>query len=144
MTAKIKTGFVFVSIMLAILLILHCAKQPSFPVGIYATAITSEDLPATIPEEARTSLAGDWKITFGDNNRFSVSKSDELMAIGDFAVTDNQLTFKDSEGLAACPDPDIGIYTWVFDKNTMTFTTVEDSCLGRNSILTTHRWTKQE
>ena len=144
MSVKIKTGLVFVSIVLALLLIPHCAKQPSFPVGIYATAITSEDLPATIPEEARTSLAGNWELTFGDDNRYSVRTSDEIIAQGDFVVTDDQLTFKDSEGTGACPEPDIGVYKWVFDKETLAFTTVEDACIPRNSILTTHRWTKQD
>lgn len=114
---------------LTLFLLVTSTWAQTLPTGTYTTTITKAD--------AADRFVGKWEITLDDKNRFTVHKNGELMVEGRSTFTANQWTLTDEKGRLACTGAEIsGTYKWNFDGKTLTLTTVEDKCGGRNTILT--------
>ena len=98
------------------------AKDP-FPVGIYAS--------------------GDFTVAFSSDGTFRVREKRDVVVEGSYTVEASRITLTDKQGRYACVAEGSGKYTWKQEGQTLAFTKVDDSCSGRERILTKQPLTKQ-
>jgi len=64
-----------------------------------------------------------YEFDFGNDGRVDVT--------GAYTAKDNQVTVWDTMGENICPSDQKGVYSYVMDGDTVTFTKVTDACPGR-------------
>ena len=122
--------------LLVLLLVLAgCATPESALLGTYTTTITKEE---------RYDLAGPWKLTITEDNRYRWTHKDLVADEGHCTITENQIVFNYEDGPYGCFYFPVYTYTWAFDGEAMNLTPVEDGCLVREFVLTLHPWYKQD
>jgi len=126
-----------------------CVVTPSLPSGSYATTITRDDcLTRTdLSPTVRGVIPGKWQITLAEGGRYSVVKDGYLVAEeGHYTLEQDQLVFTGETGAYVCDGPgeENAAYKWAFDGKELSLTTVEDGCIGRNSVFTMHPLSKQD
>ncbi len=132
---------------LSLALLGFTTEPASVPPGTYTTTFTANEIPPEFPAEARSNLAGHWKLKLTEGERFSVAKGGEIIAEGRYNFTREQFVLTDEKGKASCAAGDgtaaTGTYQWAFDGKKLTFTVVEDDCPGRRFVLTFHPLMKE-
>jgi hypothetical protein len=107
-----------------------------FPSGSYTTTIADSDIPASAPADMRTSMAGAWVITFGDNGHAAVTYNGRQVVDATYSTNGNQLLLGEDTGEYACHAN--ARYTWHAAGGELHLTRVEDACDGRVVALTAH------
>ena len=97
--------------------------KDAFPVGIYAS--------------------DDFTIAFRSDGTFRVSEKGDAVVEGTYTVEADRITLTDKQGRYACVTEGPGKYTWKQNGQTLAFTKVDDSCTGRERVLTSGPLTKQ-
>lgn len=92
---------------------------------------------------AGTYASGDFTVAFRSDGTFRVSEKGEAVVEGSYAVEADRITLTDKQGRYACVAEGPGKYTWKQNGQTLAFTKVDDSCPGRERILTTQPLTKR-
>lgn len=99
-------------------------------------------------EAAIPLLTGHWELKLVDESRYTVTstRDGEVVVEGRYTLMQDQIVLTDEQGSLAClrPETESGTYKWAFEKEALTLTPVEDECGGRNVILTSHSWLKQD
>ena len=108
------------------------------PVGIYATTIAEQDIPAFFPQESAELLIGDWQIEFTENGIAFVTKDGERVVTTRYHSNPARLILQDQEGRLACVPPRAGVFEWLLQDNVLTITEVQDTCAGRALVLTAY------
>ena len=108
------------------------------PVGIYATTIAEQDIPAAFPPEAAEMLVGDWQIEFTEEGIAFVTKDGEPVVTTRYRSNPARLILQDLEGSLACTPPGAGVFAWLLLDDVLTITEVQDACAGRALVLTAH------
>lgn len=92
---------------------------------------------------AGTYGSGDFTVAFGSDGTFRVSEKSDAVVEGSYTVEADRITLTDKQGRYACVAEGPGKYSWKQNGQTLAFTKVDDSCPGRERILTTQPWTKR-
>src|SRR5215831_6602620 len=71
-------------------------------------------------------VAGEFTLTFNGDGSYTVSAQDKVVVKGTHKVSNDEITFTDSEGEYACGADKPGKYKWKFDGKALTFTKVAD------------------
>lgn len=145
MSQKISLWAAAPLLLLALLGFTESSSSPQL--GTYSVTITAEEIPSSIPAEARGNIAGQWGMTFAAENQYRISKDGNVLVEGRFASTKEQLTLTDEKGPLACSPQsglETGTYKWSYEEKKLTLTAVEDGCEGRRFILTLHPWRKEK
>jgi hypothetical protein len=102
--------------------------------GDYTITLAETDFATTVADSLRRSTAGAWGIAFHQGNHMAVTHNGREVMQGAYQVNGNQITFSEDTGPYACRTP--GTYTWQMSNGQVTFTRVQDACVGRALILT--------
>lgn len=92
---------------------------------------------------AGTYASGDFTVAFRSDGTFRVSEKGDAVVEGSYTVEQDRITLTDKQGRYACVAEGPGKYTWQQNGQTLAFTKVDDSCPGREKILTTKPLTKR-
>ena len=92
---------------------------------------------------AGTYASGDFTVAFRSDGTFRVSEKGDAVVEGSYTVQADRITLTDKQGRYACVAEGPGKYTWKQNGQTLAFTKVDDSCPGRERILTTQPLTKR-
>jgi hypothetical protein len=86
-----------------------------------------------------------YTITFEKTGTFRYVKGDRLMVEGEFAAKDGEISLRDKSGVDACVGPGLnpGTYRWKLDADSLSFTTIHDSCNERIRGLTGQQWKRK-
>ncbi|MFN8592662.1 MAG: hypothetical protein U0031_14485 [Thermomicrobiales bacterium] len=108
--------------------------------GVFTVTIAKPDVPRALADGP--SLVGLWNMTFNGDGTFSLSRQDVGQIVtGKFEAGEATLTFTEWTGIIGCNiDPDSGspaTYAWRRSDDTLTLTTITDSCPERLTLLTT-------
>jgi hypothetical protein len=112
--------------MLAILTCLLCVAiyaEDKFPTGAF--------------------VAGTFTLQFNGDGSYTVAAEDKIVVKGTYAVSQDEVVLKDSEGDYACGADKPGKYKWKYDGKAITFSKVEDECDGRSQGLTSQPFVKK-
>jgi hypothetical protein len=109
--------------------------------GAYHSTIVQGDVPASAPADLRTGIVGDWVITVHGPTHAVVSYNGREVVQAPLSLQGSEIRFEDDSGDYACHSP--ARYTWALSGHTLRFTKLEDSCQGREVVLTSHAWTMQ-
>lgn len=113
--------------------------------GTYTTTITEADIPPSVPPELIPELVGQWEIELTEAGSYIVSKDNEVMVVGRYTSNPSRVVLTDLEGPIAClfPGGATSVYEWTFGNDILSFSTIQDPCVGRMIILTAHAWQKE-
>jgi outer membrane protein assembly factor BamB len=89
-------------------------------------------------------VSGDFTVAFRSDGAFRVSEKGDAVVEGSYTVEVDRITFTDKQGRYACLDEGPGTYAWKQNGQTLAFTKVDDSCPGRERILTRQPLTKRK
>lgn len=110
--------------------------------GDHTVTITESDVPATAPADLRTGVAGTWAIAFHPGNHYVVTFNGQPAVEGTYRVEGDRLIIDPNDsGPRACGSG----ATYTFQTGSggqVTFTRVEDDCLGRRIVLATRPLTR--
>lgn len=117
------------------------------PVGVLLTllviAMPVGALRAKATFPAGTYASGDFTVVFSSDGTFRVSEKGDAVVEGSYTVEADRITLTDKQGHYSCVAEGPGKYTWKQSGQTLAFTKVDDSCTGRERILTTQPLTKR-
>jgi hypothetical protein len=142
-----QTKIVVVSAAISLLLIASVgfALSSAPNAGTYLSSIALEDIPASIPTEAKAMFVGEWTMTLAEDRRYRIAKNGQALVEGHFVSSAEQIKFTDEAGDLACTQASgmrTGSYEWSYQNHKLTFTPVTDTCEGRRFVLGTHPWTQ--
>jgi len=90
-----------------------------------------------------TYTSGEFTVAFRSDGTFRVSEKGDVVVEGSYTVEADQIALTDKQGRYACVGEGPGKYTWKQNGQTLAFTKVDDSCPGREKVLTTQPLTKR-
>src|SRR5215813_10841875 len=93
---------------------------------------------------AGTYASGEFTVAFRGDGTYRVSEKGDAVVDGSYTVESDQITLTDKQGRYACVGEGPGKYTWKQNGQTLAFTKIDDSCPGREKVLTTRPLTKAE
>ena len=118
-------------------------QAQSFNGLLITVNITSDDV-AGFSADTQLLLLGTWTIAFDNNGGYAVGKDSTVTAIGLWASDGSVISLSDVGGPFACTgDNATGTYNTTTDGSSYAFTTISDSCQGREFLMTVHRFTVQ-
>jgi hypothetical protein len=107
--------------------------------GVFSVTITSDDIPRNMA--GGPALAGLWNMTFNSDGTFSLARQDVGQIVnGTFEAQEATLSFTGWQGLVGCPiaeDDEPATYAWREEDETLTLTSIDDTCAERLTLLTT-------
>lgn len=107
--------------------------------GVFTVTVAKPDVPRGL--SGGPALIGLWNITFNGDGTFNLARQDVGPVVsGTFEASEASLTFTAWTGIVGCPiTPDSGpvTYAWRQVDETLTLTSVTDSCVERLTLLTT-------
>ena len=107
-----------------------------FPHGTYTVTMVAGDIPPGAPAEMATQLVGAWVLAFGDNGHALVTFNGQQVVDATYTMNGNELILGADTGGYACNSN--ARYTWHAAGGELHLTRVEDTCLGRALVLSTH------
>jgi hypothetical protein len=108
--------------------------------GVFTVTIARPDVPANLA--GGPALVGLWNITFNGDGTYSLHRQDvgEVVS-GTFDAGEATLTFTEWRGIVGCEitaeSGEPASYAWRQTDDTLTLTTISDSCVERLTLLTT-------
>ena len=143
MNAKKIFSYTFV-LTLILLFLISCQSAQGFPEGSYTAVLSAENLPADLPPEVVTFLAGTWEITF-TNDALVANKDGELMVEGTYYANNDKITVTDTGGPASATSAEeaTGQYQWTLKGDQLTFSVLNEPSFGRQIVFATVPWTKK-
>jgi hypothetical protein len=107
--------------------------------GVFTVTVAKPDVPRSL--SGGPALVGLWNITFNGDGTFSLARQDVGHVVsGTFEASEASLTFTEWTGIVGCPitpDSEPATYAWRQVDETLTLTSVTDSCTERLTLLTT-------
>lgn len=97
---------------------------------------------AQAPTLPGTYTTGPISITF-DGSTYRISRGAQVAVTGEFQLTRDTVTFRDQGGAVSCSSTVAGRYLWKRDGAALTFTLIDDACLGRRGALPGKVWTRK-
>jgi len=79
-------------------------------------------------------LSTDYSVEFADDLSYEAAGAPNLMeidVIGQAAVDGCEISFTDTGGDYACPEEQVGVYTFSVSETTLSFAVIDDACDGR-------------
>ena len=109
----------------------------TFPHATYASTFTPDDVAAN-PE-----LAGQFESTYSPEGRFTVRRNGEVLIEGSYALSFDEVTFRNERGPTACSNS--GRCRWTVNTVTgnMFFGRLADDCDARFRYLTRRSFAKK-
>jgi hypothetical protein len=132
---------VFTCLMLAFPALARWQDEPELQplTGVFTVTVARPDVPRGL--SGGPALIGLWNITFNGDGTFSLSRQDVGSVVsGTFAASEASLTFTEWTGIVGCPitpESEPVTYAWRQVDETLTLTSVTDSCPERLTLLTT-------
>jgi hypothetical protein len=107
--------------------------------GVFSVTITSDDIPRNMA--GGPALSGLWNMTFNSDGTFSLARQDVGQIVnGTFEAQEATLSFTEWQGLVGCPiaeGDEPATYAWREEDETLTLTSIDDTCAERLTLLTT-------
>jgi hypothetical protein len=107
--------------------------------GVFTVTVAKPDVPRSL--SGGPALVGLWNMTFNGDGTFSLARQDVGHVVsGTFEASEASLTFTEWTGIVGCPITNGGepvTYAWRQVDETLTLTSVTDSCIERLTLLTT-------
>ncbi len=122
-------------------------RAESPPAGGYFMTVAEEDIPESVPTEAKRNLVGKWEMTLSTDKKYQISKDGNVLVKGSFDLSGGQITVTDEEGVLACtgqPSMETGTYNWTYEEGKLSFKIVDDKCEGRRLVLSLRSWQKED
>ncbi|MGH7541385.1 MAG: hypothetical protein ACRELC_10340 [Gemmatimonadota bacterium] len=114
--------------------------------GAESAGLEGSAFTITVSAEQATAdpgAAGTWEIRFAEDGTYTVRGDGEVAAAGRYAVTGDRVTFTDESGPLMCVDDPEATYTFSLSGDEATFTSVDDTCPGRTTVLGAGPLTRQ-
>ena len=137
----ISSKIITISFFLLALLLAACGSSPSaaIPPGTYTATFTASDN----IQVGDSLMTGTSSITFTESGEFTVI-APEATITGRYTVDGDRVKFDEGTGTFPCEDVPVSEYAWELNGNSLTFSTVEDSCYPRTLAMTIKPYMKEE
>lgn len=88
--------------------------------------------------------AGQIVLHFEPSGHMRLTKDDQVLVDGTFAVQADRISLTDKSGPMACEKgQETGVYQWKLEHDALTLTKVDDACDGRSGDLAAQAWKRQ-
>ena len=110
------------------------------------TLLACEARAAGLPKATYSMMVdgAQWELKFAEVGKFTYSINQQILVEGTYRVTKDEIQFSEENGPIACRgDVETGRYQWKLEGKTLTFTEIQDECVGRESIAL-YEWAMQQ